>query len=70
MFLAGRIPDPHAAAFDDDPRIDGFERLVLDQVMPDMGAVGLDNCRDHWSGWVVHALVSSREADHRSVARE
>jgi hypothetical protein len=27
-------------------RIDGFKRLVLDQVMPDMGSVGLDNCLD------------------------
>ena len=43
MFLAARIPDPHALAFDDDARIDGLERLVLDQVMPQMRPIGLDH---------------------------
>ena len=46
MFLAGRVPDAHALAFDHDARVDRFERLVLDQVVPDMGAIGLDHVGD------------------------
>jgi hypothetical protein len=43
MFLAGRVPDAHALALDDDPRIGAFEGLVLDQMVPEMRAVGLDD---------------------------
>ena len=46
VFLARDVPDPHALAFDNDARINRFERLVLDQVMPDMVAVGFDNATE------------------------
>jgi hypothetical protein len=46
VFLAGLVPDPHAAALDDDVGVLRLEGLVLDQVMPDMGLVGLDNRLD------------------------
>ena len=43
MFLAGHIPNAQAAAFDDDLGVDGFERFVLDEMVPDMRAIGLDD---------------------------
>ncbi len=43
MLLAPGVPDPHSLALDDDARIGRLEGFVLDQVMPDMGAVGLDH---------------------------
>ncbi len=42
VFLAGQVPDAEALALDDDLGVDGLEGLVLDEVVPDMGAVGLD----------------------------
>ena len=41
--FAGGVPDPHAAPFDDHPRVDRLERLVLDEMVPEMGAVGFDD---------------------------
>jgi hypothetical protein len=41
VFLALGIPQPDPLAFDEDAGINGFVGLVLAQVMPDMGAVGL-----------------------------
>ena len=45
LFALG-IPDPHPLAFDDDAGVDGFILLVLREVVPDMGAVGLDHGAD------------------------
>ncbi len=46
MLLAGGIPDPHAASLDHDPGVDRLERLVLDQMVPDMRPVGFDDSLD------------------------
>jgi hypothetical protein len=43
VLLAGDVPDAHPAAFDDDPRVHRLEGLVLDEVVPNVRAVGLDN---------------------------
>ena len=43
MLSPRRIPDPHPLTLDDNQWIDGFEFLVLCQMMPDMGAVRLDD---------------------------
>jgi len=40
------VPDPHAASFNNDARLTRFKRLVLCQVMPDVGAIGLDDFFD------------------------
>jgi hypothetical protein len=42
-FAAGDVPDPKALALDHDARVDPFELLVLNEVVPDVGAVGLDH---------------------------
>ena len=42
----GGVPDPHALALDHDPGIDGFKWFMLDQMMPQMGAVSLDYVRN------------------------
>ncbi|MNI14738.1 hypothetical protein D3C73_680120 [compost metagenome] len=46
IFLAGRIPDPRALALDIDFWIDALILLVLREMVPDMGAVGLDDGLD------------------------
>ena len=43
MFLAGGVPDTHAAPLDDDARVDRLEHLVLDEMVPEMRAIGLDD---------------------------
>src|SRR5690606_12969005 len=43
VFLALRVPDPDALALDHDAGVHGLELLVLDQVVPEVGAVGLDD---------------------------
>ncbi len=43
---AGGVPDAHAAPFHDQARVDGLEHLVLDEMVPDMGAVGFDDAAD------------------------
>ena len=45
MLLAQGIPHPHAAPLDDDARRLSLERLVRNQMVPDMGAVGFDDRR-------------------------
>ena len=42
LFTLG-IPDAHALAFDHDPRVHGFKGFVVDQMVPDMGAVSRDH---------------------------
>ena len=54
MLAALDVPDPDALAFNHHPRIDGFERFVLDQVVPDMGAVRFD----HRSGVVAQNMLA------------
>ena len=46
VLLALGIPHAHAAALDHQLRIDGLVGLVLGEVVPDMGAVGLDQPGD------------------------
>ena len=43
MLFAVLVPNPHALALDDDPGFGIFKRFMLRQVVPDMGAVGLDH---------------------------
>ena len=52
IFAALGIPELQALAFDEHPRIDGFILLVLAQVVPDMGAVGLDDMTEVVGGMV------------------
>ena len=46
MLFALLIPDAHAFAFHDDPRIRRFEGFMLNQVVPDMRLVGLHHMTD------------------------
>ena len=46
MFLPVLVPDMDALAFYDDAGIGGLIRLVLAEVVPDMGLVGLYNMRN------------------------
>ena len=43
MLFALLVPDPHAFAFDDDPWIIFLKGFVLDQVVPNVRAVGFDH---------------------------
>ena len=43
MFFSVLIPNLNSLALDNNPRVIGFKRLVLYQVMPDMGAVSFDH---------------------------
>ncbi len=54
-FTTGLVPDTDAFAFHDDARVIGFQRLVLGQVVPDMGAIGLNDV-----GQVIHGVNSLR----------
>ena len=46
MLFALLVPDAHAFAFDNDARVSGFVGFVLAQVVPDVGAIHLDNVRE------------------------
>ena len=43
MLFAVLVPNPHPFAFDNDPWLAGFKRLVLNEVMPNMISVCIDN---------------------------
>ena len=53
MLAALGVPDLDALALDNDARVNRLKRFVLDQVVPDMGAVSLDHAA-HVVGGIVH----------------
>jgi hypothetical protein len=62
------VPDAHALALDDDPGIGAFEGLVLDQVVPEMRAVGLDDGAEIVGLiWLFILVLLHRMADRPAV---
>ncbi|MPL94947.1 hypothetical protein SDC9_41110 [bioreactor metagenome] len=68
-FGAVLVPDPQALALDDDARVGGLERLVLQQVVPDVGAVGLGDV-GKVVGELVHGTRSVRSGERCLPARK